>query len=101
MSEYTITGIIIGALISLGGFYLKIKADIQRDYKEKQEPINKLNVSITELTAEIRHMREDDEIANKRIEKHGKEIDELKDRAVERDKKLMNHESRINALEKK
>lgn len=100
MDEYTIMGVVLGALITLCGFYLKVKDDIKKDQKSTQEPINRLNISIIELTAEIRHMREDDEVRNKRIEKHGKEIDKLEEKAVDHDKRLADHESRIKGLEK-
>ena len=64
-------------------------------------PILKLNGSIVELTVEMRNMRERDVTRDKRIEKHGKEIDEIRETVSDHKHKLSNHETRLKTLERK
>lgn len=63
------------------------------------KPILKLNSSIVELTVEMRNMRERDENRDKRIDKHGKEIDVLHDKVNDQAHELSNHETRIRSNE--
>lgn len=62
-------------------------------------PMLKLNSSIVELTVEMRNMRERDEYRDKRIDKHGKEIDALHDKVNEQAHELSSHETRIKSNE--
>lgn len=62
-------------------------------------PMLKLNSSIVELTVEMRNMRERDENRDKRIDKHGKEIDELHNKVIDQAHELSNHETRIRSNE--
>lgn len=62
-------------------------------------PMLKLNSSIVELTVEMRNIRERDEYRDKRIDKHGKEIDELHNKVNGQAHELTNHEIRIKSNE--
>lgn len=56
-------------------------------------PIVKLNVNIAKLNATLEAMRGDFDQHDKRITRHGEQIDEL-------EKTVVNHDTRINALER-
>ena len=49
----------------------------------------------------MRNMRERDVTRDKRIEKHGKEIDEIRETVSDHKRELSNHETRLKALERK
>ncbi|MFQ9974112.1 hypothetical protein [Coprobacillus cateniformis] len=72
MPQEQLLGNIVLVVITLGSFIAVIQKFTQ--------PINELKVVIQELRDCISTLRNDNEIQNKRIEKHGIEIDELKDR---------------------
>lgn len=64
-------------------------------------PILKLNSNLVRLNSNFEHMMKSDEIRDKRIEKHGAEIDEVKIVANENSHVLSNHETRIQSLERR
>ena len=64
-------------------------------------PILKLNTSIVNLTSAIEHMKELDEVRDRRITKHGQEIEHNKDIISDMKHELSNHEARIKSLEHK
>ena len=69
MNEVEFLGYLVSALITLGGFVAVIMKFIQ--------PINELRVVIQKLNDTIDALKDDTHILNKRIEKHGEEIDDL------------------------
>ena len=62
-------------------------------------PMLKLNTSIVNLTSAIDHMKELDEVRDRRITKHGEEIEHNKDVIFDMKHELSNHETRIKSLE--
>lgn len=64
-------------------------------------PILKLNSNLVRLNANFEHMMKNDEIRDRRIEKHGAEIDEVKNLATETSHVVANHETRIQSLERR
>ena len=62
-------GYLVNAIITLGGFIAVIMKFIQ--------PINDLRVVIQKLNDTIDTLKSDNAIQNKRIEKHGEQIDNL------------------------
>lgn len=69
MNEVEFLGYLVSALITLGGFVAVIMKFIQ--------PINELRVVIQKLNDTIDALKDDTDILNKRIEKHGEQIDDL------------------------
>lgn len=69
MNEVEFLGYLVSALITLGGFIAVIMKFIQ--------PINELRVVIQKLNDAIDALKDDTDILNKRIEKHGEQIDDL------------------------
>lgn len=69
MNEIEFLGYLISALITLGGFVAVIMKFIQ--------PINELRVVIQKLNDTIDVLKDDTDVLNKRIEKHGEQIDDL------------------------
>lgn len=72
MDEMQLIGYIITAVITLGGFITIIVKFTQ--------PINDLRVVIQKLNDAIDTLRNDNVIQNRRIEKHGEQIDDLSHR---------------------
>lgn len=72
MNDATILGNAVLVIITLGSFITLIVKFTQ--------PINDLKIVMQELRDCIEHLRNDNVVQNKRIEKHGIEIDELKGR---------------------
>lgn len=72
MNDIEFLGYLISALITLGGFIAVIMKFIQ--------PINELRVVIQKLNDTIDTLKNDTVILNKRIEKHGEQIDSLDNR---------------------
>lgn len=72
MNDATILGNAVLVIITLGSFITLIVKFTQ--------PINDLKIVIQELRDCIEHLRNDNVVQNKRLEKHGVEIDELKGR---------------------
>lgn len=79
-------GAIISAVVVVGSFVALIIKIVK--------PINALNISIVRLTAAIEGLLSNDKRQDARIEKHGCEIDSL-------NMKMVNHEQRIQDLEKR
>lgn len=80
MNEMQFLGYLISAIITLGGFIAIIMKFI--------EPINELRLVMQKLNDSIDNMRKDDEDRDKRITKHGEQIDELKTRVNGIDNKV-------------
>ena len=97
MDYYLIFGMVVVALIAIYGIY----KSIQKDAEARQKPLNDLNINIIKLSESIDAMHQRDVIRDKRLEKHGQEIDELDDRVHEAEHILSNHETRIQSLEHK
>lgn len=72
MEEAQLLGYGVLVVITLGSFVAVISKFTQ--------PINDLKVVIQKLNDCIENIKKDNEVQNKRIEKHGLEIDELKGR---------------------
>ena len=79
--------------VMIVGLYFNIKRDIKASESERVEPLNKLNTSITELNTTMKHMIENDQVRDNRINNHGREIDD-------NTKKIINLDNRTTALEK-
>lgn len=108
MDYYLILGMVAAALIAISGFVWSIK----KSTKEELETFQSLNLNIAKLNQNFEYMKEADQNRDKRIDKHGKEIDELKEQhrkeldAVKDQQKinekiLDRHELRIGNLEEK
>lgn len=72
MEDTQFLGYLVMAIITLGGFVTVIQKFTQ--------PINDLKVVIQELRDCISSIKADNATQNRRIEEHGKEIDDLKTR---------------------
>lgn len=72
MEEAQLLGYGVLVVITLGSFIAVINKFTQ--------PINDLKVVIQKLNDCIENIKKDNEVQNKRIEKHGFEIDNLKER---------------------
>ena len=72
MNDPTVVGYAVLVIITLGSFITLIVKFTQ--------PINDLKIVMQELRDCIEHLRNDNVVQNKRIEKHGIEIDKLKGR---------------------
>ena len=72
MNEVEFLGYLVTAIITLGGFIAVIMKFTQ--------PINELRVVIQKLNDTIDALKDDTNILNKRIEKHGEQIDDLDNR---------------------
>lgn len=89
MEYYAVFGMVGVGLIAIIGFLISIKNNI----KEENKPIEELNVTITRLNTNFENMLANDKVRDKRLETHGKEIDNLKE-------DVNNHETRISILER-
>ena len=69
MNEVEFLGYLVTAIITLGGFIAVIMKFTQ--------PINELRLVIQKLNDTIDALKDDTDILNKRIEKHGEQIDDL------------------------
>lgn len=85
MDEMQLIGYIVTAVITLGGFITVIVKFTQ--------PINDLRVVIQKLNDAIDTLRSDNATQNRRIEKHGEQIDNLSHR-------VSSIEARINSPNK-
>ena len=85
MPQEQLLGNIVLVVITLGSFITVIQKFTQ--------PLNELKIVIQELKDCITTLRNDNEIQNKRIEKHGTEIDELKTKlnCIDKDIHLLKH----------
>lgn len=80
MNEAQFVGDVVLTVITLGSFVAIINKFTQ--------PINELKIVIEKLNSCIEHIKEDEAIQNKRLEKHGIEIDDLKTRIGKVETKL-------------
>ena len=71
-NETQIIGLIVIAIVTLGGFITIIL--------KMTQPINDLRVVIQELRDCINSLKNDNSTQNKRLDKHGEEIDKLNNR---------------------
>lgn len=95
MDYYLIFGMVAVAMIAILGFIYSIK----KSAYDENKPIQDLNITITKLNENFEHMLENDAIRDKRIGKHGEEIDENKDKIVNLEKVVDRHEIRLGNLE--
>ena len=72
MDEMQIVGYVVSAIITLGGFLAVVMKFIQ--------PINDLRVVIQKLNDNIESLWDDHDTLDKRIEKHGQQIDDLENK---------------------
>ena len=72
MDETQFLGYLVSAIITLGAFIVVIQRLTQ--------PINDLRVVIQELRDCVKALRDDNDYHDKKIEAHGKEINDLKGR---------------------
>lgn len=85
MDDIQFLGYLISAIITLGGFIAVIMKFIQ--------PINDLRVVIQKLNDTIDALKNDNLTQNKRIDKHGEQIDDLNHRVGKIETKIdMRHE---------
>lgn len=89
MNYYAVAGMVAIALIAMIGFY----ASIKKTLNDERKPMEDLNVNIVKLNSNFEHMLAQDKVRDKRIEKHGEQIDNL-------EKEVNLHETRITVLEK-
>lgn len=97
MDYYEIVGLVVIALIAIAGFFISIR----RLLVDEKKPLEELNINIAKLNTNFEHIIENDKVRDRRINKHGEEIDELVDVQRENEKKLDNHEMRLGRIEKK
>lgn len=90
MGENEFIGLLVGALAVLVGLVAAIIT-----------PIIKLNSNIVKLNEGLAYMKENDAVRDKRIENHGKEIDDIIEKQKMNEKILDRHELRIGSLEEK
>ena len=83
MDQAEMIGYVVLVVITLGSFIAVVQKFTQ--------PINDLKVVIQELKDCIAQMRSDNEMQNRRITEHGKEIDELKSRIDKLETKVDMH----------
>ena len=90
MSYEVVFGMSVIAFIAIITFFINIKKTLN----EEKKPIDQLNENIIRLNENIKNMAKSDEIRDKRITKHGEEIDKLK-------KDVAVNTNRIDRLERK
>ena len=106
MDYYAVIGMVASALIAVASFYLTQKRAMKDDMRKETEAhdrsareLQALNENIIKLNVNFENMLQSDQIRDKRIEKHGKEIDDIIDRQRNNEHILANHEGRIKSLE--
>lgn len=80
MEQTQFLGYLVTAIITLGSFVAVIQ--------KLTQPINDLKVVIQELRDCISSLKTDNATQNRRLDEHGKEIDELKDRMSKAETKI-------------
>ena len=80
MEETQFLGYLVTAVITLGSFVAVIQ--------KLTQPINDLKVVIQELRDCISSLKTDNATQNRRLDEHGKEIDELKGRMSKAETKI-------------
>lgn len=96
MDYYLIFGMVVVAMIAVLGFITSIK----NEGKKEQSLFEQLNISITQLNDEIRRMNDITVSNEKRIEKHGKQIDDLDNCVSDIEKQVSIHDLKISNIEK-
>lgn len=85
MDNVQFLGYLVSAIITLGGFVAVIQ--------KLTQPINDLRVVVQELRDCINSLKSDNATQNRRLDEHGKEIDDLK-------LKFGNLETKVNMYHK-
>lgn len=80
MEETQFLGYLVTAIITLGSFVAVIQ--------KLTQPINDLKVVIQELRDCISSLKTDNATQNRRLDEHGKDIDDLKDRMTKAETKI-------------
>lgn len=80
MEETQFLGYLVTAVITLGSFIAVIQ--------KLTQPINDLKVVIQELRDCISSLKTDNATQNRRLDEHGKDIDDLKDRMTKAETKI-------------
>ena len=80
MEDATFLGYVVMAVITLGSFITVVSKFTQ--------PINELKVVIQELRDCIGTLRSDNDVQNRKLEKHSNEIDDLKGRVSKVETKM-------------
>lgn len=80
MNEVVFVGYLVLAVVTLGGFIAVIMKFVQ--------PINDLRVVIQKLNDTIDTLKTDNVTQNRRIEKHGEQIDDLNHRVGDIETKI-------------
>lgn len=83
MNETEFVGYLVLAVITLGGFIAVIMKFVQ--------PINDLRIVIQKLNDTIDTLKTDNVTQNRRIEKHGEQIDDLNRRVGKIETKIENY----------
>ena len=97
MSYYEIVGLMAVALIAIVSFFISIRKTLRDD----RQPIEDLNINIVKLNANFQHMIDKLNIQQQRIDKHGREIDNVMNKQRENEKLLDKHELRIERIERR
>lgn len=97
MDYYAIVGMLaIGLMAIFGGV-----ASIRKMIEDSRRPMDELNINVVKLNAHFENMREKDEVRDKRIDKHGAEIDSIIEKQRLNEKELAQIKMRVDALEKR
>lgn len=102
MDYYAVAGMVVFVLIAFATFYYAMRKSIseQNDERNKaMEATNQLTKEIMELNLNFKHMREQDEIRDRRIDSHSKDIDAIIEGQRRNEKVLDLHDYRIGSLE--
>lgn len=96
MNYYEVVGLLAVALIAIVSFFVSIRKTINDDRK----PLEELNTNIVKLNANFQNMLDKLAIQEKRLNKHGSEIDKIIENQRDNVIKLDRHELRIERIEK-
>ena len=80
MEQTQFLGYLVTAIITLGSFVAVIQ--------KLTQPINDLKVVIQELRDCISSLKSDNATQNRRLDEHGKDIDDLKDRMTKAETRI-------------
>lgn len=80
MDQTQFLGYLVTAIITLGSFVAVIQ--------KLTQPINDLKVVIQELRDCISSLKSDNATQNRRLDEHGKDIDDLKDRMTKAETRI-------------
>lgn len=94
---YIIFGMVFVCLCTVIGVGYGIYNQVKKGIQDQSKPIEELNRSILELTYEIKHIREDDEVKNKRLDKHGEEIDRLNTKVTDNSRRITTLEDHLKS----